>query len=113
MFFFGLFQKKKSRETQLAIKSGAASLAPSFQDAQLDQGQKLLKRMRFERKLLRYCQRKAGGRRNFLRGNRCIDSFLLGGGQTMYATHSFTISQVSPAMKLHMAFRFIFFFFVD
>ena len=40
--------------------SGAASLAPSFQDAQLDQGQKLLKRMRFERKLLRYCQRKAG-----------------------------------------------------
>eukprot|EP00434_Breviolum_minutum_P032623 symbB.v1.2.028853.t1/scaffold3099.1/size63596/1 len=28
-------------------------------DAQLDQGQKLLKRMRFERKLLRYCQRKA------------------------------------------------------
>eukprot|EP00913_Durusdinium_trenchii_P018188 g17089.t1 len=28
-------------------------------DAQLEQGQKLLKRMRFERQLLRYCQRKA------------------------------------------------------
>ena len=30
------------------------------QDAQLEQGQRLLRRMRYERKLLRYCQKKAG-----------------------------------------------------
>eukprot|EP00438_Fugacium_kawagutii_P022397 Skav217225 [mRNA] locus=scaffold143:376889:388300:- [translate_table: standard] len=32
----------------------------SLDDAQLEQGQRLLRRMRYERKLLRYCQKKAG-----------------------------------------------------